>query len=83
MVEGHLRNIPVKLFQNPSISLEEDKAFFFSFQPWWPSCAKKRSILVEGHPRDIPVKLFKICLAVFGGEVVLKKKLTHRRTKAS
>ena len=57
LVDSHLRNILVKLFQNLSTNLAEEvvKSLFLFIAP-----AAKRSeivwaILVESHPRNIPV----------------------------
>ena len=62
-MEGHPRNIPVYLFQNPSSSSREKsfKGFFSIFSSG--SHLVQRSgrvltILVQGHPRNLHVKLF-------------------------
>ena len=61
LVEGHPRNISVKLFLNRSIGLEMSYKGFSIFSSGghfvqWSE--RILAILVEGHPRNISVKLF-------------------------
>ena len=60
LVDSHLRNIPVKLFQNLFIDLAEEvvKSFLSIYSPGGHFVLRSRivlAILVEGHPRNIPV----------------------------
>ena len=68
MVDSHLSNIPVKLFQNLSTDLAEEvvKSFFLfiALAAILFNIAEFFEQLVEGHPRTILVNYFKIHLLV-------------------
>ena len=59
MVDSHLRNIPVKLFQNLSIDIAEEvvKSLYLliALAAILFNVAESFSNFVEGHPRNIPV----------------------------
>ena len=59
MVDSHLRNIPVKLFQNLSTDLAEVvKSIFLSIALvaiLFNVAEFFEQFLVEGHPRNIPL----------------------------
>ena len=63
LVEGHPRNISVKLLLNQLIGLGEDVVLgvfsvFSSGGHFVQRSGTILAILVKGHPRNIPVKLF-------------------------
>ena len=75
LVEGHPRNISVKLFWNRPIGLGEDVVLlvFSIFSSGGHFVQQSRTILailVKGHPRNIPVKLFWNPPIGLGGDVV-------------
>ena len=67
-MKGHIRNIPVKLFQNISNSSGEKLFKGVSiFLLWQSSCSAEQSRLCnfgKRSPKNMPVKLLKICLPV-------------------
>ena len=60
MVDSHLRNIPVKLFQNLSTDIAEEvvKSLFLPGGHFVQRSGIVGAFLVEGHRRNIPVLLF-------------------------
>ena len=75
LVEGHPRNISVKLFWNQPIGLGEDVdlGVFSIFSSGGHFVQQSRTILailIKGHPRNIPVKLFWNRPIGLGGDVV-------------
>ena len=65
MVDSHLRNIPVKLFQNLFTDLAEEvlKKHISIYSPGG-HFVQRSGILVEGHPKTFLYNYFKIHLLV-------------------
>ena len=82
--KGHQRNIPMKLFQNLTISFGDEDFLRISSCPYIVQEAPihqshffwrikiSRTLFENGHPRNIPVKLFQNLTSSFGEEDFLR-----------
>ena len=80
--KGHLRNIPVKLFQNLTSSFGEEDFLRFSSCPYsarsphspvpclWTDQNFANNFFEKGHLRNIPVKLFQNLTSSFGEDLL-------------